>query len=126
MSRKYEDEQAENNEKITALRKEMVGKTKRSGSANEFLAVVKRYTRMKKLTPEILREFVDRIVVHNRQRVDGVDEQKVEIFYNCVGKIEIPDLKKIPQTEILIPTRKGVALSYSQTQKTDVPLRPAI
>jgi len=44
-------------------------------------------------------------------------QQKVEIFYNCLGKIDIPDLAKIPQTEILIPTRKGVAISYSTTQK---------
>jgi hypothetical protein len=91
---------------------------KRGGTAREFLAIVKRYTRMKKLTPEILREFVDKIVVHQRQKVGGVDEQKVEIFYNCVGKIEIPALAKIPQTEVRIPTRKGVALSYSQSQKS--------
>ncbi|MDR1508275.1 MAG: recombinase family protein [Synergistaceae bacterium] len=118
MSRKYEDEQAENNEKISALQKEIGSKAKKSGTANEFLAVVKRYTRIKKLTPEILQEFVDKIVVHHRRRVDSVDEQRIEIFYNCVGKIEIPDLKRIPQTEILIPTRKGVAISYSQTQKS--------
>jgi hypothetical protein len=126
MSRKYEDEQAENCVKIVALQKEMGGKAKRSDTANEFLAVVKRYTRMKKLTPTILREFVDRIVVHHRQRIGGVDEQKVEIFYNCVGKIEIPDLKKIPQPKILIPTRKGVALGYSLSQRTDFVECPGI
>jgi hypothetical protein len=118
MSRKYEDEQADNIEKITALQKEIVSVTKRGGTAREFLEIVKRYTRIKKLTPGVLREFVDKIIVHHRQRVDGVDEQKIEIFYNCVGQIEIPDLAKIPQTEVVIPTRKGVALSYSQSQKT--------
>jgi DNA invertase Pin-like site-specific DNA recombinase len=122
MSRKYEDEQVENNERIAALMKELQGMAKRGGTAREFLAIVKRYTRMKKLTPEILREFVDKIVVHQRQRVDGVDEQKVEIFYNCIGKIEIPDLARIPQTEVFIPTRKGVAISYSQTQKIACPM----
>jgi len=39
--------------------------------------------------------------------------QKVEIFYNCVGAIDVPDLKKIPHTEINIPIRKGVAMSYA-------------
>jgi predicted site-specific integrase-resolvase len=116
MSQKYEHEQSENNEKIDMLQKELQGMAKRGGTAREFLTIVKRYTRMKKLTPEILREFVDKVVVHHRQRVDGVDEQKVEIFYNCVGKIEIPALSKIPQTEVLIPTRKGVAISYPQSQ----------
>ncbi|MDR1028031.1 MAG: DUF4368 domain-containing protein, partial [Clostridiales Family XIII bacterium] len=116
MSQKYEDEQVENNERIAVIQKELQGMVKRGGTAHEFLTIVKRYTRIKKLTPEILREFVDKIVVHHRQRVDGVDEQKVEIFYNCVGAIEIPDLSKIPQSEILIPTRKGVAISYSKSQ----------
>jgi len=62
---------------------------------------------------EILRAFVDKIVVHHRQRIDGVDEQTVEIFYNCVGPVTVPDMKKIPQTEVCIPTRKGVAVSYA-------------
>ncbi len=118
MSRKYEDEQAEINKKIALLQAEIAGMAKRNGTAREFLAIVKRYTRMKKLTPEILREFVDKIIVHHRQRIDGIDEQKVEIIYNCVGKVEIPDLAKIPQQEILLQTRKGVAVSYSQSQKT--------
>jgi hypothetical protein len=43
-----------------------------------------------------------------------------------VGKIKIPGLKKIPQSEMLIPTRKGVALSYSQSQRTVFVERPAI
>jgi hypothetical protein len=69
---------------------------------------------MKKLTPQILREFVDKIIVHHRQRIDGVDVQKVEILYNCVDAIEVPDMKNIPQTELSLQTRKGVALCYSQ------------
>jgi len=115
MSRKYEDEQAENSEKIVAIQKDIADMSKRNGTAREFLSIVKRYTRMKKLTPEILREFVDKIIVHHRQRVNGVDEQRIEIFYNCVGKIEIPVLAKVPDTEVMLQTRKGVAVSYSQS-----------
>ncbi|MCL2532364.1 MAG: DUF4368 domain-containing protein [Oscillospiraceae bacterium] len=57
--------------------------------------------------------YGNKIVVHHRQRIDGVDEQTVEIFYNCVGPVTVPDMKKIPQTEVCIPTRKGVAVSYA-------------
>jgi hypothetical protein len=116
MSAKYENEQAENKKRIEPLLKEIHARGKRSGTAKEFLEIVKRYTQMKKLTPQILREFVEKIIVHHRQRIDGVDVQKVEIIYNCVGALKLPDKKKIPQTEILIGTRKGVALSYSQPQ----------
>lgn len=118
MSPKYENEQAEINKKIVLLQKEIHAQSRRNGTAREFLDIVKRYTRINKLTPEILREFVDRIIVHHRERIDGVDVQKVEIIYNCVGAIEIPDIKEIPQQEIVLQTRKGVALSYSKSQKT--------
>ena len=120
MSRKYEDEQTENETQIVALSREFVSRKNASGTAKAFLSTVKRYTRMKKLTPEILREFVDKIVVHHRERISVADKdspaaevQKVEIFYNCVGAVHVPDLKKIPQTEINIPVRKGVAVSYA-------------
>jgi len=59
-------------------------------------------------------------VLHHRERISiagknspDAEVQKVEIFYNCVGAINVPDLKKIPQTEIHIPTRKDVAVSYA-------------
>lgn len=118
MSRKYEDEQAEISKKIVLLQKEIHTQSRRNGTAREFVEIVKRYTRIKKLTPQILREFVDKIIVHHRERVDGVDEQKIEIIYNCVGRINIPDIPKIPQQEIVLQTRKGVAISYSKSQKT--------
>lgn len=58
--------------------------------------VVKRYTEIKELTPQIFREFVSKIIVHHRQRIDGVDVQKIEIVYNCIGAIDFPDLELIP------------------------------
>lgn len=118
MSRKYEEEQVEISKKVAVLRKEIGAQNQRNGTAREFLEIVKRYTRIQKLTPQILREFVDKIIVHHRERIDGVDVQKVEIIYNCVGAIEIPDMKKVPPQEIVLQTRKGVALSYSKSQKT--------
>ena len=120
MSRKYEEEQAENDKTIASLSQDLRSTKNNIGTAKDFVATMKKYTRMKKLTPEILREFVDKIVVHHRQRVSVADkdnpateEQKIEIFYNCVGTINVPELKKVTQTEIHIPTRKGVAVNYA-------------
>ena len=95
-----------------------------AGSARNFLATVKRYTRMKKLTPEILREFVDKIVVHHRVRIGvastdcpAVERQEIEILYNCVGSIAVPDVAKVPQVEVVMPIRKGVTACYSSSQQ---------
>jgi len=117
MSRMYEDEQTENEQLIDLLSHDLLIYRKRTGTAKDFLATIKRYTRMKRLTPEILREFVDKIIVHHRQRIDGVDEQKIEIFYS-VGKIEVPDRAKVPQVDVCMPIRKGVVAHYSPDRKS--------
>ncbi|MDD4716347.1 MAG: DUF4368 domain-containing protein [Oscillospiraceae bacterium] len=65
----------------------------------------------------MLNELVDYIEVHHAEKIDGVQVQKLKIHYNCVGSIEIPNISPLPQPEVLIQTRKGVALSYSQSQQ---------
>ena len=42
--------------------------------------------------------------------------QQVVIHYNCIGAFEVPDRKKIPEADIIMETRKGVALSYAPAQ----------
>ncbi len=54
--------------------------------------------------------------LHQSKKIDGVQVQRLTIHYNCVGTIEIPDVLPLPAPEVLIQTRKGVALSYSSSQ----------
>ena len=46
-----------------------------------FLAVVKKYTDLTELTPEILHEFVDRIIVHAPDKSSGHRTQQIDIYY---------------------------------------------
>ena len=78
---------------------------------------VRKYTRAKKLTPRMLSELIERIEVHQAEKVDGVHVQKLTIHYNCVGSIEIPGILPLPEPDVLIRTRKGVAISYSPSLK---------
>ena len=41
---------------------------------------------------------------------------QLQNLYNCIGAFEVPDRRKIPERDILMETRKGVALSYAPTQ----------
>ena len=47
---------------------------------------------------------------------DGVTNQRVVIYYNCIGAFDVPDRRKIPEADIIMETRKGVALSYAPEQ----------
>ena len=55
-------------------------------------------------------------LVYPAVKEDGVTNQRVTIHYNCIGAFEVPDRRKIPERDILLETRKGVALSYAPTQ----------
>ena len=62
-------------------------------------------------------ELIERIEVQHAERVDGIITQNVVIHYHCIGAFEVPDMESIPELDILIETRKGVALYYSPTEK---------
>ena len=61
-------------------------------------------------------ELIDHIDVYPAVKEDGVTKQRVVIFYNCIGTFEVPDRRKIPEQDILLETRKGVAVSYAPSQ----------
>ena len=54
-----------------------------------LINVVKKYTEINELTDEILHEFVKKVVVHHKVKIDGVKTQQVDIYYNSIGHIEI-------------------------------------
>ena len=117
MSAKYEAEQAELAGRIKTLQMELDKEIDKSMSMDMFIAKVRKYTRAKKLTQRMLSELVNCIEVYQAEKIDGVHTQKLKIHYNCVGSIEIPKVLPLPAPEVLIQTRKGVAVSYSQSQQ---------
>ena len=71
-------------------------------NADSFLALVRRYTSdFPELTPEMVQEFIDKVVVHHREKEQGVMTQRVEIYYKMVGHVNVPSLDK-EQTERLM------------------------
>lgn len=64
----------------------------------------------------MLNELIDHIDVYHAEKIDGVYVQKLVIHYNCVGSIDIPEVLPLPEPEIIIQTRKGVAVSYSNSK----------
>ncbi|MDR2525228.1 MAG: DUF4368 domain-containing protein [Oscillospiraceae bacterium] len=64
---------------------------------NGFLTLVRRYTDFRELTPEILHEFIDKIIVHHRAKEQGVMMQRVEIYYKMVGHVTVPHWSRAQQ-----------------------------
>ncbi len=113
MSRRYEEEQKELSEKIKAMRADLEKQSSRSMTLEMFVATVRKYTRAKKLMPRMLNELIEKIEVHQAEKIDGVWEQRLTIHYNCVGAIFIPEALPLPAPEVSMNTRKGVVVSYT-------------
>ena len=116
MSSQYTAEQVELLDKIKSLQSELDKESDKAMTADAFISTVRKYTRAKKLTEGMLNELIERIEVHQSAKIDGVQHQDLTIYYNCVGAIEIPELVALPEVEVTMKTRKGVAVSYSPSQ----------
>lgn len=90
----YEAEQKDLQEKADALQAELTGQEEQAMSLDRFLATVKKYTEVKEMTPTVLNEFVEKIIVHAPDKSSGKRVQQVEIHYKCVGVIELPDMNE--------------------------------
>lgn len=90
MSDTYEAEQAALTERVKVLKAEIAKAKEDDDRILDFMILIHKYSSFEELTPEILRSFIDKVVVHEKTKVDGHYRQTVEIFYNFVGAIERP------------------------------------
>ena len=116
MSQRYEAEQAELSEKIKQLRHEIEKLSSSSVSTDLFLSTVRKYTRAKKLTPRMLNELINRIEVHQAEKINGEWVQRLTIHYNCIGALFIPDTEPLPVPNVTVNTRRGVYVTYEPAQ----------
>ena len=113
MAKRYEQEQGENGKRIKALRLELKQSESKRMDIDGFLTTVRRYTNAAKITKRMVGELIDHIDVYQAEKQDGVTTQRVVIHYNCIGAFDVPDRRKIPEADIIMETRKGVAVSYA-------------
>ena len=91
MSKTYEAEQAEKKLLAQTLRIELDETKQKTDELEKFIAKVKKITEIKELTPELVHEFISKIVVHAPYRKDKRRHQAIDIYYSGVGIIYIPE-----------------------------------
>jgi DNA invertase Pin-like site-specific DNA recombinase len=90
LSREYESEQEGLEKQITELQAMLECFEEDGDRANKFIGLVRRHTDFTELTGAMLNEFVDKIIVHEGENRGYERTQKVEIYLNFVGKIDVP------------------------------------
>ena len=96
MSADYEQEQTALKERIAQLEAEIDKAQVASVNVEKFMGIVRKYASFEELTPTLLREFVEKIVVHEAEALDGKRHgkqrrQSIEIYYSFVGKVDLPE-----------------------------------
>lgn len=89
LSQKYQDERQELDEKIRQLHEAAETAAQTAAEAEKWVELMKRYVNPTELTAELLNTLIEKIVVHEAVKGEnGRREQKVEIYYRFIGKIE--------------------------------------
>ena len=87
----YESEQAELEKATAELRIELDAFDTDSVRGDKFMELTRRYTDFTELTPAMLHEFIEKVVVHEADKSNGVREQQVDIYLNYIGQFGVPD-----------------------------------
>ena len=95
----YEAEQEQLKQEIEFLTAEVSEADTEATNVSKLIAVTKKYTRINELTPEILNAFVDKIIVHEREKKGGRRTQEIDIYYSYVGIVDIPTDEEMRELE---------------------------
>ena len=102
MAANYETEQTELEQRIADGQLELDTYMQDEDRIDKFLDLTKRYTDFSELTTPMIKEFVEKIVVHAPDRSTGQRTQQVDIYFKFIGQFSIPE-----ETEQLSPEEQS-------------------
>ena len=70
-----------------------------TANVERFLALAKKYTDFSELTTPMINEFMDKIIVHTPEKVDGDRTQEVDIYLKFIGQFDLPAPELTPEAE---------------------------
>ena len=86
----YETEQKQLREKATKLKSGITEIKDESESVEKFLGLAHKYIEINEINAELLRTFIEKIIVYEAEEIDGERKQQIKIIYNCVGAVTLP------------------------------------
>ena len=114
LNNQYETEQITLSKEIKDLEQQVSRYEKETDRAKKFISLISRYENFDELTTTMINEFVEKIIVHERDRKGSqTSKQKIEIYFNFIGNYELPQVElseeekqKLEEEERKIKERK--------------------
>lgn len=90
LSEAYEAEQKELKERAASIQTELDKAKETQDGVKKFVSIVRKHLNFDELTPALLREFIEKIVVHEAEKINGSRHQQIDIYYSFIGMIDLP------------------------------------
>ena len=91
LNSQYETEQIALSKEIKDLEFAILRYEKETDKAKKFISLISRYENFDELTTTMINEFVEKIIVHERNiKGSQTSKQKIEIYFNFIGNYEPP------------------------------------
>ncbi len=90
LSAQYEAEQEEICQLSAALEKEIAEESEQVSDVGRFLQLAEQYSEIQELDASTVNELIEKIVIHNPEKIGGRKHITIEIYFTYVGKIRIP------------------------------------
>ena len=74
--------------------------SRQSRDAKEFAALVEQYTNITELTEELLHTLIEKIVVHEKEVIDGETVMRIDIYYRFIGNVGSKDGESLKATKM--------------------------
>ena len=93
LDKQYTEEKASLDKEIVELSHTLETSDKEKKKATKFLDLIDKYVKFDHLTAPIINEFIDKVIVHERDRKGSRQAtQEVEIYFSFIGKYIPPSL----------------------------------
>lgn len=90
MTASYEKEQKDLLTSVEKWKAELDSAQQQEVDLRQLLRALREFTEVKQLTPELVNMLIQRIEVHSKEKVNGRNRVKVDIYFTAVGMINIP------------------------------------
>ncbi|MBR4032136.1 MAG: DUF4368 domain-containing protein [Clostridia bacterium] len=95
----YEAEQKELQASVKADEERLSVFEEDTARVEQFMELAKKYTDFSELTTPMINEFIEKIIVHAPEKIDGDRVQEIEIYLKFIGRFELP-APKLTEEEI--------------------------
>ena len=95
----YEQEQAALRQSIMEAESALDSFEQDTANVERFLALAKKYTDFSELTTPMINEFIEKIIVHAPEKLDGDRTQQVDIYLKFIGRFDLPASELTPEEE---------------------------